>query len=74
MGQRSDEIAREIDRTRGELANNLQELESRVKDATDWRQQFRKNPLAIMGIAFGGGLLLSRLIGGGSHRREMAGR
>ena len=69
MGQRSDQIVREIDRTRGELGNNLQELESKVKDATDWRKQFQKSPLTMIGIALGGGLLLSRVIGGGSHRR-----
>jgi len=41
------------------LGSNLQELETRVKQATDWREQFRKNPMAMLGIAFGGGILLS---------------
>jgi hypothetical protein len=74
MGERSDQITRKIEQTRGELGENLQELESKVKDATDWRKQFQKNPLAMIGIAFGGGVFLSRVLGGSSrsHRRYRA--
>jgi hypothetical protein len=62
MGEKPDQIAREIEYTRGQLEKNLQELEQKVRDVTDWRKQFDKRPLTIMSIAFGGGLLLSRLI------------
>ena len=64
MGEKSDEIAREIEERRAELGSNLQDLEQKVKGVTDWRQQFQKRPFAMLGLAFGGGLLLSRMIGG----------
>src|SRR5690242_151793 len=35
MGERSDQITRRIEQTRGELGSNLQELETKVKDVTD---------------------------------------
>jgi hypothetical protein len=70
MGERSDQITREIEQTKGELGSNLSELENKVKSATDWRTQFQKSPTTMMGIAFGGGVLLSRLVGGNSRRRS----
>lgn len=59
MGERSDQITREIEHSRAELGSNLQELEHKVKDLTDWRLQFQKNPLTVLGLAFGGGILLA---------------
>ena len=59
MGERSDEIARQIERTRGDLGANLQELEGMVKDFTDWHSQFQKHPLIFIGTAFCVGILLS---------------
>jgi hypothetical protein len=62
MGQTTDQIASGIDQTRRELKSNLQELESRVKSATDWRNQFRKRPVSMAVAAMIGGVLLSSLI------------
>ena len=45
MGETSGQITQEIEQTRARLGSNLQELETRVKEATDWRKQFRKKPL-----------------------------
>ena len=70
MGERSDQITRKIEQTRGELGANLYELEHRVRDVTDWRKQVQKSPLTMIGIAFGGGVLLSRVLGGGSGGRR----
>jgi hypothetical protein len=70
MGERSDQITRKIAQTRGELGANLNELEHKVRDVTDWRKQVQKSPLTMIGIAFGGGVLLSRVLGGGSHGRR----
>jgi hypothetical protein len=68
MADRTDEIAREIEVTRVELGSNLQELANKVKNMTDWRRRFRKNPAAFLGVALGGGFLLSVLAGGGYRR------
>jgi len=70
VGETSGQIAREIEQTRARLGSNLQELETKVKEATDWRKQFHKNPLPMLGIAFGGGILLSTVVGGRRKQRR----
>jgi len=52
-----------IESQRDQLGRNLNELESRVKSATDWRVQFNKNPMLMMGVALGGGMLLGSMVG-----------
>lgn len=63
MGKTTDEIATDIDQTREDLKSNLEELETRVKSATDWRSHFRKHPGALAVAAVVGGVLLSAMIG-----------
>ena len=70
MAERSDQITRKIEQTRGELGANLNELEHKVRDVTDWRKQVQKSPLTMIGIAFGGGVLLARVLGGSSRGRR----
>lgn len=74
MGQEPDQITQDIAQARAELGSNLGELEHKVKSVADWRCQFQKRPMAILGLAFGGGLLLSRLVkqtnGRGKRRRR----
>ena len=59
MGETSDEIMQQIEQTRAALGANLQALEHKVRQTTDWRQHFRKNPLPLLGLAFAAGLLLA---------------
>lgn len=66
MGEKSDQIERHIEEQRNELGENISELQEKVKSAVDWRAQFQQRPMVMMGIAFGGGMLLSALIGGRS--------
>jgi hypothetical protein len=63
MDQTTDQIASNIDQTREELRLNLQELETRVKSAADWRSQFQKRPGAMVIAALVGGALLSSMMG-----------
>ncbi|MCU1242588.1 MAG: hypothetical protein JWO71_3314 [Candidatus Acidoferrum typicum] len=63
MGETPDQIERHIHEKRNELGENINELQQKVKTAVDWRAQFDQRPLVMVGIAFGGGLLLSMLIG-----------
>ncbi|MBV9697150.1 MAG: hypothetical protein JO005_09515 [Gammaproteobacteria bacterium] len=72
MGQTSDQIESQIETRREDLRSNLEELEDKVKSATDWRQQFRNNTGTMLAIAFGGGLLLSGVLGRGSRRSYRA--
>src|ERR1044072_4382047 len=63
MGQTSDEIVSDIAQTREDLKSNLQELETRVKAAADWRSQFRKRPGVMLVAALVGGALLAATLG-----------
>lgn len=69
MGERSDQIEQHINRTRGDLGENLRELEERAKGIFHWRTQFENRPGTMLAIAFGGGVLVSKLIPLG-HRRS----
>lgn len=64
MGQTTDQIESHIEKTRHDLGANLEELEKKVKDVTDWRYHFRNHPMSLMGAAFGGGILLATMLGG----------
>jgi hypothetical protein len=63
MVERSDQIEKHIASTRSELGSNLQELEDKVKQAADWRTYFERNPMMVMGLALGGGVLLGTMLG-----------
>jgi len=58
----ADNIKDHIDNERNQLTEKLRELESRVKNATDVREQYYKYPLIGVGLAFAGGVLLSSMI------------
>jgi hypothetical protein len=64
MAERPDQIERHIESTRNELGNNLQELQHKVKQAADWKTYYERNPMMMVGLAFGGGVLLSGFLGG----------
>jgi hypothetical protein len=72
MGQATNQIEAHIADTRAELGANLQELEHKVKKATDWKHHFRANPFTIMGFAFGTGMLLAAILP--NHRNGRAQR
>jgi len=61
MDEKPDQIMSHIESQRDQLGRNLNELETRVKRSTDWRVQFDRNPMLMMGVALGGGLLLGTI-------------
>jgi hypothetical protein len=63
MGETAAEIENEIDHTREALKSNLEELETRVKDVTNWRSLTRKHPGAMVAAALLGGMVVAGLIG-----------
>jgi hypothetical protein len=69
MGQTTHQIEAHIEDTREDLGSNLHELEQKVKSVTDWKQHFRTNPMTMLGVAFGGGILLATMLGGRKNRR-----
>ena len=78
MRETSAEIIQEIEGYRSHLGENLNALESRVREATTWRTYYNRHPYLFVGTALGGGLLLSGILsnkrsGGdyqGSQRRR----
>ena len=68
MGQTTHQIETHIEDTRDKLGSNLHELERRVKSVTDWKQHFKTNPMTMLGVAFGGGILLATMLGGRKNR------
>jgi ElaB/YqjD/DUF883 family membrane-anchored ribosome-binding protein len=62
MDERATEIVKDILDERQKLGDNLSELETKMREAANWRTYFNRNPWAVMGAALGGGLLLSRIV------------
>jgi hypothetical protein len=58
------QIELDIEAEREQLGKNLEYLESRIKQATDWREVLGRNPMAALGAAFGVGFLISLLTRG----------
>ena len=69
MDETTYQIEAHIEDTRRNLGSNLHELEEKVKSVTDWRQHFQTKPMTMIGIAFGGGILLASMLGGHRYRR-----
>ena len=61
-------LEREIAEEKDALGENLAALEHQAKELVDWRAHVRKSPLAMMGVAFGGGLLVAAMTGSGRSR------
>ena len=40
----------------------MNELEDKISSVTDWKDNFRSHPVPILGLAFGGGVLLAALV------------
>lgn len=70
MDEKSDQILSHIESQRDQLGRNLHELENKVKRTTDWRTHWEENPMLLMGLAVGGGVLFGAMLGGRSDRES----
>ena len=70
MGEKADRIEQYIEQQRRDCQDNVLELKQRVSRSVDWRAQCEERPLTMIGIAFGGGVLLSTLLGRRSRSRS----
>ena len=61
MGPTANEIERHIARERGALDRDINELQTRVQNATNWRWQVRRKPLAALAVALAGGFVAARV-------------
>jgi hypothetical protein len=64
MDEKSSQIIDEIAATRDKLGDNLNDLESRMRQVTDWRTYYERHPLVFVGAALGGGFLISKAFSG----------
>jgi hypothetical protein len=77
VDEKSSEIIDEIETSRDKLGENLNDLESRMREATNWRTYYERHPYLFIGSAVGGGLLLSGILrgskssNGGTVRHEV---
>lgn len=74
MGETANQIEAHIEETRAHLGSNIRELEWKVKSATDWKYYFRKNPMIMIGAAFGGGMIVATMLGRGKRQRSFLAR
>jgi len=63
MGETSGDIENDIDDSRHALQENLEELEQRLRNLTDWRTHFRRHPGPVLLAGLAGGMLLAALFG-----------
>jgi len=70
MGETTDQIAAHIEDARENLGSNLDELEHKVRSVADWKHHFQTKPLTMLGMAFGGGIVLAAMVGGRKKRRQ----
>lgn len=70
MGQSPSQIEHETTRIEHEIGAqrvgleiHMRELESKLSEATDWRTYVRRKPFALVGGAFGFGLLTALMFG-----------
>jgi hypothetical protein len=61
-------LQREIDTEKAELLENLGALETKAREAADWRAHIRKHPWEAAGVALAAGAVLGFLTGGRSPR------
>jgi hypothetical protein len=63
-------LRRTIAATKDDLTHDLDVLEAKGKALVDWRAHVDKRPLAMLGVAFVGGLLASSMVGGRRSSRR----
>jgi hypothetical protein len=58
VGEITNQIEQEIRQKRDHLGRNLDELEDKARELTDWRTHYRNHSPAFLGAAFGLGIVL----------------
>ena len=70
MGENTSQIEREIRDRREDLGRNLNELEDKARELTDWRTHYRNHSGLFLSVAFSAGVVLGLSTIPAAHRRE----
>lgn len=69
MDAQSEQIVRTIQDKRDQLSDNLAALETRMREATNWRTYYNRNPWLMLGAAMVGGILAAAVVTPARRRR-----
>jgi len=69
MDETADQIRTEIEQTRARLGQDLNDLEYKVKQETDWRLHVRRRPWQFLGGVFAAAMLLGMASSGRARCR-----
>ena len=77
MGETISQIEQDLAAERVDLGRNLNELETKARQMTDWRHHYRNHPAQLLGAALAAGVVLGvmsagRSGGSSSHRQNLA--
>ena len=64
MDAQSEQIIKDLEHQRERLSENMAELQTKVRDVTNWRTYYSRNPWVMIGAALTGGLLISAMFAG----------
>ena len=70
MGEKAERIEKYIEQQRSEVRDNMLELKHKVRRSVDWRAQVDERPLAMVGLAFGAGFLVSAFLSARTARPD----
>jgi hypothetical protein len=68
MGETADQIRSEIEETRAKLGQDLNDLEYKVKQETDWRLHVRRRPWRYLGAVFAASMIMGFAVSGKRRR------
>ena len=72
MGETISQIERDLAEQRVDLSRNLEELETKARQMTDWRRHYRNHPWQLLGAALATGVVLGIVAGGRGSRSSQS--
>lgn len=63
------QVQEKVEDVQHQVQDKVEEVQEKFKEVTDWRTQFDQRPMVGLAVAFGGGVLLASMLGGGDKDR-----
>lgn len=68
--QTTNQVYDKVDNVQHQVQDKVEEVQEKFREATDWRGQFDKRPMLGLAVAFGSGVLLASVLGGGDREGD----